>query len=120
MEIMSQYKADFGESFSENKKTLDKVSIIRSKGLKNEIAGFITKFIKNEIREQKDKAYREKQNATRAPSTYSDDSKAGSQQEEETPDPQVASSPEEATQQATTPAEPSKPEAQEHTASDQS
>ena len=35
-------------------KKLDQISIIRSKGLKNEIAGFITKFIKQEIREQKE------------------------------------------------------------------
>ena len=36
----------------DNKKALDKVSIIRSKGLKNEIAGFITKFLKKEKRDK--------------------------------------------------------------------
>lgn len=61
MEIMDQHKSDFGIDFTDNKKALDKVSIIRSKGLKNEIAGFITKFIKHEIREQKEKEEREKQ-----------------------------------------------------------
>ena len=34
------------------KKVLDQISIIRSKGLKNEIAGYITKFIKKEIRQE--------------------------------------------------------------------
>ena len=61
MEIMDQHKSDFGVDFSDNKKALDGISIIRSKGLKNEIAGFITKFIKHEIREQKEKEEREKQ-----------------------------------------------------------
>ena len=61
MEIMDQHKSDFGIDFTDNKKALDKVSIIRSKGLKNEIAGFITKYIKHEIREQKEKEEREKQ-----------------------------------------------------------
>ena len=61
MEIMDQHKSDFGIDFTDNKQALDKVSIIRSKGLKNEIAGFITKFIKHEIREQKEKEEREKQ-----------------------------------------------------------
>ena len=61
MEIMDQHKSDFGVDFSDNKKALDKISIIRSKGLKNEIAGFITKFLKHEIHEQKLKEEREKQ-----------------------------------------------------------
>jgi len=61
MEIIDEHKSDFGVDFSDNKKALDEISIIRSKGLKNEIAGFITKFIKHEIREQKEKEEREKQ-----------------------------------------------------------
>ena len=39
--------------FADNKKILDQISIIRSKGLKNEMAGYITKFIKKEIRDEK-------------------------------------------------------------------
>ena len=54
-EVLEKHKSKFGESFDDNKKTLDTVSIIRSKGLKNEIAGFITKLIKKEAREQKAK-----------------------------------------------------------------
>ncbi|MEK6966293.1 MAG: hypothetical protein AABW62_02560, partial [Thermoproteota archaeon] len=39
----------FGTDFAENKKALEQVSIIRSKGLKNELAGYITKCIKREL-----------------------------------------------------------------------
>lgn len=54
-EVLDEYKSKFGENFADNKKILDQISIIRSKGLKNEIAGYITKFIKKEIREEKAK-----------------------------------------------------------------
>ena len=50
--ILQDYKDDFGVDFIENKKILNKISIIRSKVLKNELAGYITKFIKREIREK--------------------------------------------------------------------
>lgn len=52
-EVLDEHKPKFGEDFADNKKVLDQVAIIRSKGLKNEIAGYITKFIKKEIREEK-------------------------------------------------------------------
>lgn len=52
MEILNDYKDNFGVDFIENKKTLNKISTIRSKELKNELAGYITKFIKHEIREK--------------------------------------------------------------------
>ncbi len=45
----------FGEDFADNKKSLDEVAIVRSKSLKNKVAGYITKFIKKEIREEKSK-----------------------------------------------------------------
>jgi small subunit ribosomal protein S17e len=51
-EVLDKHKSKFNENFTDNKKLLDKVAIIRSKGLKNEIAGYITKFIKNEKREE--------------------------------------------------------------------
>ena len=53
MEILEKHKDQFGTSFEDNKKSLDQISIIRSKELKNEIAGFITKFIKHEILDKK-------------------------------------------------------------------
>ncbi len=49
MEVLENNKADFGINFDENKKTLEGISIIRSKGLKNEIAGYITRFLKHEM-----------------------------------------------------------------------
>ena len=61
MEILEIHKEKFGLDFGENKKTLDNISIIRSKELKNELAGFITKFIKHELREIKENEEREKQ-----------------------------------------------------------
>ena len=54
-EVLDAYKSKFGEDFADNKKALDQISIIRSKGLKNEVAGYITKFIKKEIREEQEK-----------------------------------------------------------------
>jgi len=57
-EVLDEHKSKFGEDFADNKKTLDQISIIRSKGLKNELAGYITKFIKKEIREEKAKQAR--------------------------------------------------------------
>ena len=55
MEILEEHKDKFGTDFAENKKILDGISIVRSKGLKNELAGFITKLIKRELREKKEK-----------------------------------------------------------------
>ena len=51
-EVLDKYKEKFGEDFADNKKLLNEFAIVRSKGLKNEIAGYITKFIKKEKREQ--------------------------------------------------------------------
>ncbi len=57
-EVLDEHKSKFGEDFAGNKKALDQISIVRSKGLKNKIAGYITKFIKKEIREEKAKQAR--------------------------------------------------------------
>jgi len=54
-EVLEKHKSKFGEDFADNKKILDQISIIRSKSLKNKTAGYITKFIKKEIREEKTK-----------------------------------------------------------------
>ena len=50
MEVLKDHKSKFGINFDENKEVLNNVSIIRSKILKNELAGYITKLIKNELR----------------------------------------------------------------------
>ena len=54
-EVLDEHKSMFGEDFTDNKKALDQISIIRSKSLKNKISGYITRFIKKEIREEKAK-----------------------------------------------------------------
>ena len=54
LEVLEKHKSRFGENFTDNKKSLDEVAIVRSKGLKNEIAGYITNFIKKENREAED------------------------------------------------------------------
>ena len=51
-EVLDQHKSKFTENFTDNKKLLGDLAIIRSKGLKNEIAGYITKFIKKENYEE--------------------------------------------------------------------
>jgi len=55
LEVLKDHKDKFGIDFSENKKSLDEISIIRSKGLKNEVAGYITKFIKREQHDLEEK-----------------------------------------------------------------
>ena len=76
MEILEDYKDQFGVDFGENKKTIEKVSIVRSKELKNELAGYITKFIKNEIRDkevkEEEKAKFEELNSQEKQQTHSD------------------------------------------------
>jgi small subunit ribosomal protein S17e len=61
MEILETNKEKFSTDFRENKKILDDISIVRSKGLKNELAGFITRFIKREIRQNEEKLAKESQ-----------------------------------------------------------
>jgi len=55
IEVLKDNKNMFGVNFDENKKALNKISTITSKILKNELAGYITKFIKNELRNEKEK-----------------------------------------------------------------
>ena len=50
IEVFKDNKDKFGINFDENKEVLNNISIIRSKILKNELAGYITKLIKNELR----------------------------------------------------------------------
>ena len=55
MEVLKDHKDMFGVNFDENKEALNKISTITSKILKNELAGYITKFIKNELRNETEK-----------------------------------------------------------------
>jgi small subunit ribosomal protein S17e len=52
-EVLEAHKSKFGEDFVENKKALNEIAIVRSKGLKNKVAGYITRFLKKQIREDK-------------------------------------------------------------------
>jgi len=61
MELLESNREKFGTDFRENKKIIEDISIVRSKGLKNELAGFITRFIKREIREDEEKLAKEAQ-----------------------------------------------------------
>ena len=54
-EVLNEHKSKFGEDFTENKKALNNLTVIRSKGLKNKVAGYITRFLKKQIREEKSK-----------------------------------------------------------------
>ena len=56
-EILSQYRDNFGVDFAENKKSLNEITIVRSKSLKNKVAGYITKIL---LREQKFQAHKQK------------------------------------------------------------
>ncbi len=57
-EVLDTHKSKFGVDFADNKIALNQIAIIRSKSLKNKITGYITRFIKKEIREEKDKQAR--------------------------------------------------------------
>ncbi len=48
-QVLEKYHDKFTTDFAENKKTLTQLAIVRSKGLKNEMAGYITKHIKREV-----------------------------------------------------------------------
>lgn len=54
-ELMVTYKGKFGIDFKKNKRVLDEVAVVRSKGLKNEISGYITAHLRRELEEQKEK-----------------------------------------------------------------
>ena len=55
MEVLKHQRDMFGVDFDKNKEALNKISIIRSKMLKNELAGYITKLIRNERRNEAEK-----------------------------------------------------------------
>ena len=55
MKVLEDNRDKFGINFDENKEALNNISTITSKMLKNELAGYITKFIKNELRNETEK-----------------------------------------------------------------
>ena len=49
-EVLNKYSERFGTDFSTNKQKLNEITVIRSKGLKNEIAGYITKMLQRQAK----------------------------------------------------------------------
>ncbi|MDQ6667072.1 MAG: 30S ribosomal protein S17e [Thermoproteota archaeon] len=45
-EILERYPENFGIDFDQNKATLKKIAVVRSKLLRNRIAGFITAYLR--------------------------------------------------------------------------
>ena len=60
LEVLNRHQHMFNTDFSNNKTILDQITIIRSKGLRNEIAGYITRLIKKQQRIEKTKQEQEK------------------------------------------------------------
>ena len=58
MKVLQDNKEKFGVDFAKNKQVLNDVCKINSKALKNKLAGYITKFIKNEFNAKIEKAKR--------------------------------------------------------------
>ena len=48
MIVLKDNKAKFGIDFNENKNVLDSLAAISSKSLRNRVAGYITRLLKNE------------------------------------------------------------------------
>jgi len=60
---MNEYQNKFGTDFSSNKQILNEITIIRSKSLKNKIAGYITKILRRQKKfEQRKKQLIEDEN----------------------------------------------------------
>ena len=51
-EILERYPEDFGTDFDQNKASLKKIAVVRSKLLRNRIAGFITAYLRRENTEK--------------------------------------------------------------------
>jgi len=58
MKLLQDHKEKFGIDFTKNKQALNDICEISSKTLKNKLAGYITKFIKNEFSMKIEKAKR--------------------------------------------------------------
>ena len=52
---MNEYSERFGTDFATNKQSLNEISIVRSKGLKNKIAGYITKILQRKAKTEERK-----------------------------------------------------------------
>ena len=51
-ELLNRYPNKFNVDFQQNKKTIDELATVRSKELRNQIAGFIASYINRQTKEQ--------------------------------------------------------------------
>lgn len=51
-EILERYPENFGTDFTQNKATLKNIAVVRSKLLRNRIAGYITAYLRRESTEK--------------------------------------------------------------------
>ena len=64
MIVLKDNKAKFGVDFNENKNILDSLTTITSKALRNRVAGYITRLLKNESIELEKEENMKKQEQT--------------------------------------------------------
>lgn len=67
-EVLEGHRSEFGGDFADNKKALQEVSVIRSKKLRNCMAGLITRMVRRELRRQQESEEQERSQAARAKS----------------------------------------------------
>jgi small subunit ribosomal protein S17e len=54
-ELLNRYPDKFNVDFQQNKKTIDEIAKVRSKELRNQIAGYIASYINRQTKEQNKK-----------------------------------------------------------------
>jgi small subunit ribosomal protein S17e len=54
-ELLNRYHDKFNVDFQQNKKTIDEIAKVRSKELRNQIAGYIASYINRQTKEQNKK-----------------------------------------------------------------
>ena len=54
-ELLNRYPNKFNDDFQQNKKTIDEIAKVRSKELRNQIAGYIASYINRQTKEQNKK-----------------------------------------------------------------
>lgn len=55
-ELLEKHPSDFSDNFEQNKKIMKELTIVRSKSLRNRVAGYIASKLGREIRESKESA----------------------------------------------------------------
>lgn len=54
-DLLNRYPDKFNVDFQQNKKTIDEIAKVRSKELRNQIAGYIASYINRQTKEQNKK-----------------------------------------------------------------